>query len=442
MKTSYLKFIITLSVLILSGEVFAQFSISGQVLQRSEYRHGFGTLADTAVNPAIFTGQRSRINFNYIDEKVRFGASIQDIRIWGNTPQIKFTDGFLSVHEAWGEYLFSNKFSAKLGRQELNYHDFRFLGNLDWALQARAHDIAVLKYEDSTWFAHAGFAYNQDQERLFGNFYEMTNQYKAAQYLWMQKRFTNFQISAMFWNNGLQYLEIDQAGVRNERINYSQTFGLPQIEYTNGALTFHAFYYHQTGKDIKDRDINAFDASAEVSYAMTLNEEKKNKLRFTTGFEYLSGTSQIDTANRQNNSFNPFYGTNHRFNGYMDYFYVGSRHNNSVGLLDAFLKVRYDFNPKFFTSINAHYFMAAADVRDKNQPGLEIADPYLGTEIDFTFGYLLSNSLSIQGGYSQIFASETMEFLRGGDRNQIQNWGYVALLYRPGIKARFVGLKF
>ena len=50
------------------------------------------------------------------------------------------------------------------------------------------------------------------------------------------------------------------------------------------------------------------------------------------------------TEKTKNNSFSPLYGTNHAHNGYMDYFYVGGRYENGVGLQDMYLYTKYDIN--------------------------------------------------------------------------------------------------
>lgn len=428
---------------IASMQLSAQSNFSGQIMQRAEYMHGYGSLADTSQNAGSFIGQRARVNFNHNAEKFKIGVSLQDVRVWGNTSQIKATDGLLSVHEAWGEIIFNKKISAKLGRQELNYDDARFLGNLDWALQARAHDIALFKFTDSSFALHIGAAYNQNEIKTIGNFYTVPNQYKAAQMLWMEKQLKPITISFLAWNNGLQFSKVNTDGKIEESIKYSQTIGLPKIEFSKSGLTATGFYYHQIGKSVKDQNISAYDAGIDISYVKTLNDSLKNKIRFTIGYEVLSGTSQTDTANKDNNSFNPMYGTNHRFNGYMDYFYVGGRHANSVGLQDAYVRIRYDFNPKLFASVNAHYFMAAADVRDKTVvTEIYRMDDALGTEIDFTLGYLINDAVSLQAGYSQMFATETMKALRGGSLDETQNWAYVSILFRPNMKVRFTGLKF
>src|SRR5690606_30701790 len=99
----------------------AQFNIEGQLVQRGEYRHGFGKMIPDAEDPAVFIGQRARLQAGYSLEKFKLYMSVQDVRTWGNTPQIKATDPFLSVHEAWGETWLDSHWSIKLGRQELNY---------------------------------------------------------------------------------------------------------------------------------------------------------------------------------------------------------------------------------------------------------------------------------------------------------------------------------
>ncbi|MBL7789345.1 MAG: alginate export family protein [Chitinophagales bacterium] len=434
--------IINFLFILIAVQSYAQFNISGQILNRSEYRHGFGTLVDSGVEAGFSIGQRSRLNATYQADKVKFGAAIQDIRTWGNTSQIKITDGFQSLHEAWMDIQFHPKFSAKIGRQELDYDDARFLGNLDWALQARAHDIALLKYSDSAnqLQIHGGFAYNQTGDFLTGTYYNQANQYKIAQMLWLNKKWDQFTIGFLMWNNGMQS---DTTVTHNkDKVNYTSTIGIPVIQYKEKDWTFRGFFYYQFGWDQKNKNVAAFDANAEINYSKLINETKKNKISLTGGFEYISGTSQIDPTNTQNNSFNPLYGTNHRHNGYMDYFYVGGRHINSVGLMDGSLRCKYDINPKVFLGATIHYFNSAADIRDVNLIGLQKASSYLGTELDLTAGYLFSEAVSFQGGYSQMFGSESLQMLRGGNKDATQNWAYLAILFRPEMKNRFTGLKW
>ena len=83
---------------------YGQFTLSGEIRPRAEFRNGFKTLNTEANDPAFFIEQRSRINFGYKNEKLGFKLSLQDVRIWGNAAQIYKDDPALTnVYEAYGE---------------------------------------------------------------------------------------------------------------------------------------------------------------------------------------------------------------------------------------------------------------------------------------------------------------------------------------------------
>lgn len=414
----------------------AQFNVDGQLVQRAEYRHGFGKLIEENEDAATFISQRARLSAQYEMEKFKFYVSVQDVRTWGNTSQVKLTDPHLSLHEAWAETFLTDNFSVKLGRQELNYDNFRFLGNLDWALQGRAHDFALLKYEKGTAKLHAGGGYNQDRESLSGNFFSTPNQYKVAQFLRYENVAGKLNFSLLFWNNGLQYSEVNNAGeITKSGVNYRQTLGLPTLRYQFGNTAVSGFYYHQLGKDLQGRGVNAYDASAQISHLFAIDTARGSNFRITLGMELLSGTDPSNPS-AENNSYSPLYGTNHAHNGYMDMFYVGGRHENSVGLRDIFLRLRYDVNPKFFISLNTHSFNSFT-------PYSDYKDEHLGIETDLALGYLLNRAVSLQAGYSQFFQGNRLETLQNVQNPAgTQNWGYLMMIYRPNMKNKFIGLLF
>jgi len=405
---------------------FAQFNLDGQMLQRAEYRNGFSNLIENGQEPAAFIAHRVRLQASYSLEKFKFYASIQDVRTWGNTPQVKATDGFLSLHEAWTELNINDKWSLKLGRQELNYDNFRFLGNLDWALQGRSHDFLLVKYEKEKQKIHFGGGFNQQDQRLNSTTYTLANQYKTAQFFRYENQWNNFQLSFLFWNDGRE-----NAG----KNLFRQTIGFPTIKYQMGNTTFSAFYYHQLGKTQQNKEINGFDANFQIKHQIDINKESNKKLQLVGGFEIISGTAGNEST--KSSSFSPLYGTNHLFNGYMDWFFVGGTFENNVGLQDYYLKARYDFSQKFFVQSDVHYFATQAKAYRNNQ---EI-DAYLGTEIDFSLGYVFTDAVSLQAGYSQFLTSSSAEYLKGAVNPQsTQNWAYMMLIIRPTMKNKFIGI--
>lgn len=410
-----------------SSVVYAQFSLSGEFRPRAEYRHGFKTLFTDADTAAWQISQRTRLNAQYKVDNLRFGLSIQDVRFWGETPQLVAGSNRMMMHQAWAEYGFSEHVSLKLGRMELVYDDARIFGNVDWAQQARAHDLALLKYEKN-YKLHLGIAYNQREDLLKGSMYGLGSNYKSMQFLWYNRSIGKLGMSVLFLNNGMERRfteQVNGATVNKYKTVFSQTAGT-HLNYKAGKLSAYGNFYFTGGKDVTERELKAINVMAGLDYSLNKG------FGLGAGWELMSGTSQKEKldnpANYVNKSFNPFYGTNHKFNGFMDYFYVGN-HINNVGLSNLFLNLSYKKGKGSYL-ITTHFFSAAADVVKPGQPG-QLLDKGLGTEIDFSFTYRLNYITTLSGGYSQLFATETMEVLKGGSQKTTQNWAWLMISFRP-----------
>lgn len=156
----------------------AQFTLVGQLRPRTEVRNGYGNLTLKDSKSAVFTSQRTRLIFGYKWDRVTFGASIQDVRVWGqDAASISNADGNkLMLHEGWADLTLFNKadttiktkgidlMSLKIGRQELGYDDVRLIGNLDWLQQGRRHDMVLLKTVHKGWQVDLGYAFNQNSD--------------------------------------------------------------------------------------------------------------------------------------------------------------------------------------------------------------------------------------------------------------------------------------
>lgn len=414
-----------------------------QIMTRGEYRHGYQALADTNQKPAAFIGQRTRLTYKMISDKFDIIVSVQDVRIWGSNANLPVdTSGKLSLAEGYGVIKFSDKDKLKIGRQIISYDEDRILGSLDWAFQSRRHDLMVFEHKnDSVLSFHIGTAWNQNKDYTNTTIYTVPKNYKTLQYLWLFRQMKIGNVSALFLNNGTQLKKIEGSKTIY-RDCYSQTFGL-NANFKFNKLVFNAFGYYQMGFDASivnasgnPKAINAYDAGLHVNYKII------DWFNISGGGEYLSGTSQDPNKQGQTLSFNPFYGTNHRFNGYMDYFYVGN-HMNSVGLVDVYLKLNFG-KGKWNAFVNVHNFQAAADIKDvkKSTSTVFVAmDRQLGQEIDLTFLYKISEGVSIQAGYSQMFGTASLVAIRGGNTSVISNWAYLMFHFRPGVLFPRTGLK-
>ena len=407
--------IITVAILLVTSNVIAQeFDLSAELRPRLESRNGFSKLAPTNADAANFVSQRSRLNFNFKQDKLKLGISVQNVRVWGDVSTLSSSDkNAVALHEAWGEALLSDKFSVKLGRQEIVYDDHRIFGNVGWAQQGRSHDAMVAKYVPNAKNRFDfGFAYNANAETLVRETYAV-NQYKAFQYVWYHGQIEKLGLSFLLLNNGMEYIDLGK-----QEVDYSQTFG-SRLTYKTGKLGLDAAAYLQSGKIAKN-DVSSSYFTANANYKLNDN------FTAVAGFEYLSGKDMNDISTKIK-SFNPLYGTNHKFNGWMDYFYVGN-HSNSVGLTDLYFTLNYQ-KDKFSATITPHFFSASADVYS----GSTKQSNNLGTEIDFTLGYKVANNINFSAGFSKMYASNSMEIIKLGDKDEANTWSWVMVTFSPKL---------
>lgn len=405
--------------ILITGSLSAQtFDLSAEIRPRFEYRHGYGTLIGDNQNPATFVSQRTRLNFGYTNEKLSLYTSIQNINTWGDvsTTSNASKNGF-GVHEAWAQYQVTPKLSFRFGRQVLKYDDERIFGKVGWSQAERSHDALLTSFRPSaTQQIDLGLALNANGETQFQEPYTV-NQYKNMQYVWYHGKFKEVGLSLLALNLGNPYTT-DSV----QKIAYSQTLGT-RLEYAKNGWKTDVAVYVQTGK-LATTSLSAFYAAGSVSRDLT------DKFSLGLGAEYLSGTDQGNT-DRKLHSFNPWLGTNHKFNGWMDYFYVGN-HINSVGLIDIYAQLQYKAADKWTFNLNPHFFNAPARVYGAGDGG-DTMDSYLGTELDFKFSYAVAKYVNIQVGYSQIFATETMQELKGGNADNTNNWAWVMVTVNPEL---------
>ncbi len=162
--------------------VLAQLTLTGQLRPRGEIRKGFANLLPENADLSSFVSQRTRLNFGYKWDRLTFGATVQDVRVWGqDASTISNADGNkLMLHEGWAEVTLANKadttvrfklldnLSFKVGRQELIYDDSRLIGNLDWLQQGRRFEMILLKAVHHGWQVDMGYAFNQNAENFSG----------------------------------------------------------------------------------------------------------------------------------------------------------------------------------------------------------------------------------------------------------------------------------
>ncbi|MDX6745382.1 alginate export family protein [Polaribacter sp. PL03] len=419
MKKQY----IVLALLLVSFQfVNAQLTLDGEFRPRTEYRNGFGNLIPDAADAGFGISTRVRLNTSYMTDNYWVYVSLQDVMVWGENRQILPNDqnNSFAIFQAWAEIKLGENTSTKIGRQVLSYDDQRILGGLDWAQQGRNHDAALIKYKKDNFMLDFAVAFNQDYSnptgfQSAGTAYNTTGyfSYKTMQMLYMKQKWNKLSGSLLLLNNGFQ--EFDATTNEADGVSNLQTLGT-HLEYKDGSFGLSANAFLQTGKrqggvDVKGAYLVGLDASYKVA----------PKVGLGLGIEAISGN---DGAAGETGAFFPLYGTNHKFNGFMDYFYVGN-HANSIGLVDLHISAN-------FTLDNSSSLMVKA-LNFRGEQALANGEKSLGTEVDLVYKKKFKG-YSLVLGYSQMFANDGMYELKGVTEAAAannQNWAWAMLVIKP-----------
>ena len=386
----------------------SQTEIGVQVRPRGEFLNGFGQPIAEGLTPGAFVGQRSRLTINSSIEDVQVFFQLQNIRTWGAVNQLNANDNFNAMHQGFLQYKMDSLWTLKVGRQELAYDDERFFGAVDWANQARSHDLLVFQYKTDSMQLHFGGGYNAAGMNRIEQPY-LLNNYRDIQFVHFNKTFEKLNWSVLGVN--LSYMGNTSDGLPN----YQQTFGTFLKSSHRKALNYVMSGYYQTGIASNDQALSAFQGALELNY-------KIKKTKVLAGTEWLSGTD-MNASGNTSNSFNPLFGTNHKFNGLMDYFFVGN-HGYNVGLHDIYFGAIQPISKKTKIIGKFHHFNSAATITD----GTDEISRILGQEIDLVVVWKMRNNLNLKSGYSQFFTTRSLETVKEVSSPQsFQGWAWIML---------------
>lgn len=408
---------------ILTAQVaFSQFTLDGEFRPRTEYRNGYGSLIPDNADPGFATSTRARLNAGYQLANYSFYVSFQDLMVWGENRQLRPDDenNSFAIFEAWGKLDFGSGWSTKLGRQVLSYDDQRILGGVDWTQQGRNHDAALIKYVKNNFILDFAFAFNQDFDdpsgyQSIGNAYNTTGffSYKTMQMLYLKQDWEHITASLTLLNNGFQNFGEDNEA---DGVSNLQTLGT-HVTYGKGSFGLSGNAFLQLGERQGELDVkNAYLLGLDFSY------KASEKVGLGAGIEIISGNDGMTAG--ETGAFFPLFGTNHKFNGLMDYFYVGN-HANNIGIFDLHASANFKLGEKSTLLAKIWNFKG-----DQDLPSGENA---LGTEVDLVFTQKF-NGYVLKLGYSQLFPADGMYELKGvaeADAASIQNWAWAMLIIKP-----------
>lgn len=407
------------------------FNISADMRTRTEVRHGYRVLPTKDTGVAVFTNQRTRLNFDFKTKNFDFWASLQDTRVWGQqdpregqgvvVPTDSTTYGTY-LFEIYAEPHFNDKWSVRIGRQRIIYDNQRLFAENDWRLPANSHDAVRLIYNNKINFTTEFIgAYNQYGENNLNSNYKPVGfqNYKTllVHYLnWkMDKNFTLTTINAA---DGYQSSKSGDYKTTNMR--YTSGGRLEFASY-NWYLTFSGYY--QYGKDSAGKKLKAFYMQPEIKYSGIKN------LAIRLGMEYLSGQ---DTMNAEDNNFVPLYGVAHRFMGNMDLFATFPADVNNGGLVNPYLFFMYTSpNKKIVLRMENHLFYSQSNAAFKGKGSMS---KYLGFENDWRINYKPVPIIDIESGFCWATVTKSMVAVKkSGDTGAFPYFFYLSLRFTPTL---------
>ena len=357
-------------------------------------------LDDEPDDNSSFLLGRFRLIVDYERPGLQAHAVVQNKSVWG-------THGAqaLKLYEGWAKMTAKCGLFAQVGRVALAYDDERIIGPNDFAMASLSHDILRVGYEGYGHQVHAILAYNQSEDNVYSSTYYDNGDkpYKTMQTVWYHYDVPKFPlgVSLLFMNVGLQ------AGVKGSEENkpsteYQQMYG-GYLNYHHKKLTVEGSYYKQVGKSVdararKARDMDAWMASGKV----TVNPNDYNK------------------------GFCPLFASRNKFYGIMDYFYQSAYINGfTPGLQNAFIGAFGKPTRKMDLSATYHYLAVATEIDNLNRT--------LGHSIDLQAGYQFTKDISLNIGYTLMFSTETMYWLKQGNDSKCAQWGWFSLNISPSL---------
>jgi hypothetical protein len=421
-----------------------QFDIGLQMLTHGELRNGGmireGDGDSEKENEAKFLMNRARLtvdfrkNFASAEKPLnRFAVEAkvvaQSLGVWGMKG-----NNALSLSEAWAKLSDKTGLFMQMGRQALAYDDERIIGPNDWAMTALAHDVFKLGYEGHGHKAHAILAYNQNSNNVDGGtYYNKENgvqPYKTMHTLWYHYDVPKVPlgVSLLGMNVGMQ------AGYEGGKNDYA-----PHIEYqqvVGGYISFRpkrwsveGSYYRQMGRNEEGAEIDAWMASGLATWT------PRDMFGFQVGFDYLSGDDYMPVPkpgtlgmpkHEKIKYFLPVYGSQHKFYGAMDFFYLSNFVNTfSPGLQNAFVGAFVKPVKNLHIGVAYHYLAMATKLEDM--------DMTLGHEIEVTASYKLQDLVSFSAGFTYMTGSESMERLKRDRGDGNLRWGWFSVNFSPKI---------
>jgi hypothetical protein len=305
-------------------------------------------------------------------------------------------------------------FTAKLGRQELNYGDQRLVGMADWLNIGRTFDAAKVRYENSDFWVDGfisrpvipdktRFDESDDHDRLSG-------MYASS------KTLLPFQETQIYFlSRNVEGRPASEAATKLYPLSSPRdiyTIGL-RFKSLSGALKgwdyeleadgqFGRFKKTATSPNLSQR---AFAIHVAGGYTWT-NAVWSPRL----GLEYNYASGDGSSADRSHGTFDNLFPSNHGLYGAMDFFSLQNMQDVHLGFsVKPTRKLIVKLDGYAFWLADTHDFLYAGNGTPRSTGGYGIhpgAGNYVGSELDLIGTYTVTSFVSASAGYGHLFAGE------------------------------------
>ena len=401
-------------------------TVDGEFRPRVEVKDGFSQPLLKAEDPLAVATQRTRLGVSFQTGLLSTKLTIQDARTFGETAttsEASTTNASTTIFEAWADMVLIPGGSVRIGRQALKYDDGRLFNSPAWSNTGTSHDMALMKYAINDFQANAGFAYNNSTAGNSETYYTPVCPYRYMGFLWMNKVLAkNMSLSLIGVDEGVQ----DTSGTagntsKYKKVNMYHTYtygGYLSYGTTSTPLSLALTYYRQSGKSSTGKTMNASLVATKLGW------NPSTYLNLGIGCDLFSGDDNSNDGTQHN--FKKLYGTNHSFNGYMEYWTTPP----TQGLGDYYMTVSGKATPNLDWEVVGHVFKSMKDVKYASDG----VGKSLGSELDLTLKYKMNEWANVQGGYSMYFTTKEVKYLKMKNSNadiRTPQWCYVMLTITP-----------
>jgi len=424
MKKEIIKAILLAIVAIPHFTTAQNVVIDVEIRPRVEYRDGLSKPLPETTDPGVSTIQRTRLGMAFTSGLLNTQITLQDSRTFGQNPNAS-SDATVGIFEAWAEMLLIPGGSLKVGRQAVKYDDNRLFSASAWSNTGTSHDMALFKYCVNNFQGHIGVAYNNNNIISSETYYTPKSNYRYMGYVWLTKDLVKgLNLSLIGVDEGVQDTTGTKAGANymKTKMNHAYTYG-GNLKYSNenSPIGVFATAYFQSGKSATKSTLAGKLLAIKVDYKFS------NTIAANVGTDYLSGDNTTDGTQ---SSFKKLYGSDHSFNGAMEYWKTPL----NQGLLDYYAGVTGKINKAL--SIDGTFHLFNSEFSGKNSKGIAFGKD-LGSELDIIVNYKLNSWTNIQGGWCTYFSNNNTLAAKSITTSatipavRTPQWAYVMFTIKP-----------